>query len=147
MGSRSFQPKKDFDLTVAAQKYFISSFFLGLGSFDKNRKVLIWNAKLTPLPICQTYSVRIVYDCKSPPRVFVLSPKLKPCRHVYKEGNLCLYDPKETPWDYRHTIASTIIPWTIDWLVHYEIFLATGTWCAKERHPSGSDTEKSNKDS
>jgi len=147
MGNRSFQPRKNQDLTIAAQKYAITSSFPGLGTCEKDRLVLIWHAKITPLAICQTYTVKIIYDGKSPPKVFVVAPKLEKSPHVYKEGNLCLYDPEETPWDYRRSIASTIIPWTIDWLVHYEIFLATGVWCAKERHPSGGSSEKTNKNS
>lgn len=26
------------------------------------------------------------------------------------------------------TLADTIIPWTLDWLMHYEFWLATGKW-------------------
>ena len=26
------------------------------------------------------------------------------------------------------TIAKTILPWTSEWLVHYQLWLATGEW-------------------
>ena len=31
-------------------------------------------------------------------------------------------------WNERKMIAKTIIPWTSEWLFHYEIWVTTGTW-------------------
>jgi hypothetical protein len=40
------------------------------------------------------------------------------------------------------SIADTIVPWVSMWLMHYEIWLATGVWCgSKEEHP-GDDAPK-----
>lgn len=32
-------------------------------------------------------------------------------------------------------IANTIIPWTIEWLYYYELWLATGEWLGGGDHP------------
>ena len=33
-------------------------------------------------------------------------------------------------------IADTIVPWACEWLLHYEIWLATGEWHGGGEHPS-----------
>ena len=43
-------------------------------------------------------------------------------------------------------IADTIVPWVSMWLMHYEIWFATGVWCgSKQEHP-GDDAEKNDPD-
>jgi len=63
----------------------------------------------------------------------VVAPRLerppgKELPHTYDHDELCLYFPQE--WTPTMLIATTIVPWAADWLLHYEIWLATdGTWC------------------
>ena len=63
--------------------------------------------------------------------------------HVYsnlenpKRPLLCLYDPEMNEWHAGCVVASTIVPWTIDWLACYEGWLATGRWAGGGRHPNG----------
>ena len=38
------------------------------------------------------------------------------------------YYKRAKEWDKTKFIAETIIPWTSEWLLHYEIWVATGTW-------------------
>lgn len=33
-------------------------------------------------------------------------------------------------------IADTYIPWAIEWLYYYEIWLVTGEWCGGGIHPT-----------
>jgi len=33
-------------------------------------------------------------------------------------------------------LSLTIIPWTIEWLYFYKIWLATGEWCGGGEHPA-----------
>jgi hypothetical protein len=54
--------------------------------------------------------------------------------HVYENDELCLYYPGE--WSGKSHIADTIIPWISEWLLHYEIWLATGEWQGGGEHPS-----------
>ncbi|MCX6132627.1 MAG: hypothetical protein NTU47_02340 [Ignavibacteriales bacterium] len=70
------------------------------------------------------------------PDVYVASPKLdlfpgeSRLPHVYstEEQRLCLYYRRAREWNSGMYIGDTIIPWTSEWLLHYEIWLATGSW-------------------
>jgi hypothetical protein len=61
--------------------------------------------------------------------------------HVYwdprapERSALCLYDPAADQWSSADFIADTIVPWTCDWLVCYEGWLASGVWSGGGRHP------------
>jgi hypothetical protein len=33
-------------------------------------------------------------------------------------------------------LCQTIVPWISEWLLHYEIWLVTGKWCAGGIHPT-----------
>ena len=67
------------------------------------------------------------------PDARILCPKIEPKRelHFYKTGNLCLYDWREQPWQDKWHLADTVIPWTAEWLLYYEIYLLTGKWLGK----------------
>jgi hypothetical protein len=65
------------------------------------------------------------------PKIAVLEPRLRdpdgpPLPHVFEGDRLCLHFPKE--WRADQMIATTIMPWTSEWLLHYEIWKATGEW-------------------
>lgn len=34
-------------------------------------------------------------------------------------------------------LAKTILPWTAEWLLHYEVWLVTGEWVGGGVHPNG----------
>ena len=115
-----------------------------------------WTGRLRPL--CQTYTVQVTYHRelnrhgmdRCVPRVTVIEPLLRrrrenpnePIPHHYPNREnpnlpfLCLYDPETREWHPAKSIASTIIPWTIDWLVSYEGWHATGEWTGGGRHPT-----------
>lgn len=46
---------------------------------------------------------------------------------------ICLYRYREFTKD--KFLANTIIPWTVEWLYFYEIWLATREWCGGGEHP------------
>jgi hypothetical protein len=45
---------------------------------------------------------------------------------MFPDSTLCLCYPEE--WQPTMLIARTILPWTVEWLAHYEIWRATGHW-------------------
>jgi hypothetical protein len=45
---------------------------------------------------------------------------------VYSNGDLCLYLPGQ--WKESMLLADTILPWTSQWLLLYELWLITGHW-------------------
>lgn len=93
-----------------------------------------WIGDLRPSPLSHLYRVRIVHLAGYCPKVWVVNPKLqtregKRAPHLYPAGNLCLFHPKtDGRWDDSKLIADTLLPWTAEWLLHYEVWLATGVW-------------------
>jgi hypothetical protein len=80
------------------------------------------------------YKVQIKYQGGAP-KVFIRSPKIdyNSKIHVYDDKSLCLYYPKEDPWNNKKHLYDTIIPWVSEWLVYYELFLLTGKWLGPEQ--------------
>lgn len=111
--------------------------------------ILVWHGKLRPL--AQTYGIQIIYSAVTlgfagiqsyTPHVEIIAPLLRPrstagdvaIPHVYPNTNaphrprLCLY--RDDEWTPAQHLAETIIPWTIEWLIGYEGWRATGKWLA-----------------
>ncbi|TDE25144.1 hypothetical protein [Actinomadura sp. 6K520] len=87
---------------------------------------------IQPSPASQTYMVRLRYQHGRHPQVTVSDPELtlhpdaQTLPHVYPGDQLCLYYPGE--WRHDMLLATTILPWTAEWLMHYELWLITGRW-------------------
>lgn len=96
------------------------------------RGELVCIAPLQPSPACRRYTARIVYRHRCWPRVTITDPPLElhpgatALPHVYSGGDLCLYLPGQ--WREEMLLADTILPWTAEWLLHYELWLVTGHW-------------------
>jgi hypothetical protein len=84
------------------------------------------------------YSVKIIYTGRKAPKVYITYPKIpvNSKTHMYPDGSLCLYYPKDDPWRRGKHIHETIIPWTAEWLVYYEIYQVTGAWLGPEQSHS-----------
>jgi hypothetical protein len=87
---------------------------------------------IQPSPASQRYTVRLRYRHGRRPRVTVAGPPLARhpgahnLPHVYPGDEPCLYYPGQ--WRHDMLLAATILPWTSEWLLHYELWLITGTW-------------------
>ena len=46
--------------------------------------------------------------------------------HMFENGSLCLH--LEEDWTTDMLLADTLVPWTSEWLIHYEIWRFTGVW-------------------
>ncbi len=105
---------------------------------------LMWKWNLSPSFWSDSYDIKILYKIGCHPDVFVINTKLQryPGKnylpHVYdtSEQRLCLYYKKAREWKSDMFITDTIIPWTSEWLYHYEIWAGTGKWCGKGIHGS-----------
>ena len=120
----------------ALQLMFKESF----STFSSTR--LTWKGNITPSPLSVTYTLKLVYKLGDRPKIFVLHPKLgipggSKLPHVYSEEKkqLCLYYPDGKEWNNKKLIAKTIIPWSAEWLFHYEIWAVTGKWNGGGIHP------------
>jgi hypothetical protein len=96
-------------------------------------------------PQYTSYTMEIRYELGLFPEVRVLSPELVRLSgnaegqlpHVYPpvdDPTLCLFDPREREWTASMTIATTTVPWALDWLACYELWLMTGRWTGGGRH-------------
>lgn len=100
-------------------------------SIKLTQKLLDCRCTLQPSSASRTYRVRITYTGQTYPKVRVTAPKLdsrpdKSLPHVFNDRSLCLH--LEDDWAPEMLIADTIVPWTSEWLIHYEIWLFNGEW-------------------
>ncbi len=105
------------------------------------RGVLTWVAELVPSPLSKKYKVRVIYRLGDSPKINVINPVLHVPKgqrlpHTYPGEKLCLYYPRASEWRGDMLLSQTIVPWMSEWLLHYEIWLATGSWCAGGIHPT-----------
>lgn len=90
-----------------------------------------WTATLQPHLASRIYTVRITVSQRGYPRVEVLEPALEArpgesIPHRFGDGSLCLH--LEDEWKTAMLMVDTTVPWTCEWLLNYEIWLATGVW-------------------
>lgn len=111
-------------------------------SFIKNG-VLYWDGYLCPTAISNTYHVHVTYKMNYRPKVVLSGENIQGLDRQdfphnfgidkeHKSVKLCLHLPSE--FNSHMLIADTIIPWTIEWLFHYELWLATGKWHGGGEH-------------
>ncbi len=97
---------------------------------------LVWTNMVRPSPLSKAYEIKISYELGSSPEAYVISPilALAPGKtslpHVYNSETqkLCLYHPSLDRWRPSSLIALSILPWALEWLLHYEIWLVEGVW-------------------
>lgn len=106
-----------------------------------SRNSLTWQADLTPSTLSKVYKILLRYRINKGPDIHVIKPELiapkgKRLPHSYSGKRLCLYFPGSGEWRGDLILVKTIVPWISEWLVNYEIWLATGSWCGGGIHPS-----------
>jgi hypothetical protein len=122
-------------LNMAIQANKIKSIFPD-SSISFNQYKLTWKYTVTPSPLSNSYDLKLSYEKGNHPNVYVINPKLdlfkdaKKLPHVYdsEKQRLCLYYPVGNEWNSGMLISETIIPWTCEWLLHYECWIGTGDW-------------------
>lgn len=94
---------------------------------------MVCRGQIQPTESSRQYRIEVAYEPWDIPEIRVLEPEIKPhaAIHIYKEGPLCVYYWKEQPWLDRYHLHETVIPWTAEWLVFYELYLLTGIWYGK----------------
>jgi hypothetical protein len=104
--------------------------------------ILVCRGLLRPWELACCYMFRINYRIGKLPRVFIEEPKLqrrKPDEripHTYSDDEVCLFRPFGHEWNPSKPIALTIVPWLMQWLVFYEIWLCTGQWHGQGEEPA-----------
>ena len=110
------------------------------GTVTLKAGTLQWRGELQPSEISRQYLVGLRYTPPKHPHVIVRHPRLVVdaaghLPHTYQDGSLCLY--KRGQWAHGDRIATTILPWTCEWLLHYEFWRATGEWSGSGGNHTG----------
>jgi hypothetical protein len=104
-----------------------------------SRNTARWVGELQPSALSETYIVKVDYVLRSRPKVWILQPRLRPLKpdqrikHTFSDGSVCLHLHED--WTPAMFIADTTIPWLSFWLLHYEIWHATGEWLGGGHEP------------
>jgi hypothetical protein len=129
MGHSKYPKQKP--LTPAEQAYFLKRAFPGFRILSVRNHLRCVGA-LQPTATSDTYTVEILYEVPTRPRVRVLKPELRlapgknKLPHVFRENDLCLHISEDWRADLR--ISEFIVPWISFWLYFYEFWLLTGEW-------------------
>lgn len=124
-------------LAIGVQANSIRNMFPGTAIHTVHDQSLSWTHTITPSPLGDMYKIKLVYDIADRPKVYVVHPNplllAKDCTrlpHCYstEKQHLCLYYPDGREWNKSMLLTKTIIPWTYEWLYHYEIWLGTDKW-------------------
>lgn len=133
-------------LSLIQQKVALCSAYKGTEcSIDKKKRELFWFGRIRPTALSKEYSVALIYSMGNTPKVWVIGDELEKLDDIDfphkfdidvqgKMVRICLYRYSE--FNASKLIANTIIPWTIEWLYFYELWLATGEWLGGGEHPA-----------
>jgi len=100
-------------------------------------KSLSWICTLRPTPLSLDYTVKVEYIRGKGVSAYVIDPKPLPLAkgedelpHTYStpEQELCLYYPGYREWHPGLLYTRTIVPWIVEWLYFYEIWLGGNGW-------------------
>lgn len=109
------------------------------------KKVLICIGFLKPNGCKNRYKVKIEYVAGCEPKTTILEPYIEPCKeiHMYQDHSLCLHYPPDLPWNEKILIHEYTIPWLIEWMVYYELYLINDNkWEGRESPTHFSERER-----
>ena len=109
------------------------------------RDRFVWEADLRPSPISDVYHVRMEGKPWVFPKVWVSGGAIDRCEDLSSIPHQFGYeeDSKQVKaclqignWSPEDRLSRTALQWVNEWLVHLEIWMATGKWCGGGKHPS-----------
>lgn len=133
------------DLAMAVQVLRLNSLNLPGAVMRASWAWLTFEFDAKPSPISRSYRLELSYRLRDTPSVRVVTPNIEllsgdrgTIPHVYDRRHpvrLCLFLPGSGEWHRGLALADTIVPWAVEWLFHYEIWLSTGEWQGGGEHP------------
>ena len=124
--------------TIAQQIIRMKQLFPFLPYRREKGRFPTWRGILQPTDGSPEYRVKIVAKEKKVPRVWITAPTIRPhAPHRYGDKSLCLFYPGDGNWNRSSWIAETIVPWTAEWLLFYELWVETGKWWGPEAPHKG----------
>ena len=113
-----------------------------------NNLLLYWQGavilNMTTIPHPQ-HTLKIVYPQDypyAPAEAYVLHPTIESPIHQYKDGQLCLFNPKDGTnygWNPSKGTAVTVTSWAIQWLYADYTWRITREWPGEEERITQSD--------
>lgn len=132
-------------LSIIQQKAaLLSNYKNSKCSVDIKKQQLIWSGQIKPTALSKEYKVILVYKLGKSPQIWVVGENLESLDaedfpHKFdidpenKMVRICLYRYSE--FNSSKPLANTVIPWAVEWLYFYELWLATGEWLGGGEHP------------
>lgn len=106
---------------------------------------LVWQTTIKPSAISDDYLISIEAKPRKFPTVWASEGAISRCANLSAVPHKFEFDP-DTPrirlclqyqdWSSCQLYTETVIPWIMEWLVHFEIWMATGEWHGGGIHPS-----------
>lgn len=140
-------------ISIDAQRAAMRSAWPGFAvrDLDRHNRSVRWFGEVSPQ--FSRFILEIRYRLGAFPHTRILKPELvrRPGNaegqlpHVYPPADdprLCLFDPEAGEWDGSMAIAHTILPWALDWIACYELWLMTGRWTGGGRHAGEAPVEQ-----
>lgn len=122
--------KKNYIAVIGIEKSLIKKHYDFL-TVKQNGSTLFCYGEYQPTKNSRTYKFRIKYSPPNRPVITIIDPKIEynDDIHMYPSDNsLCLYHKTDLVWNTDYHLFDTIIPWTLEWFVFYELYLITGKW-------------------
>lgn len=117
-------------LTLPQQALALRSVYAG-NALRLGARSLVWRGLLQPSALSEQYLIEVSLEVGKNPAVNVIEPELRPDEngllpHIWEDGSLCLNTAGQ--WTSKMLLVDTIVPWSSEWLFHYEVWKGTGIW-------------------
>ena len=104
--------------------------------FDKHKGILVCTGWVTSKDYKNKYKIQLRCVSGVEPKSLILEPTdIEPSVkiHMYKDRSLCLHYPPDMKWSGWTNIYKYTIPWIVEWVHYYEIYLINcGHWEGSE---------------
>lgn len=133
--------------------------YLAIKTIFPEAKIYFWKKKmiihllLQPTELSKKYHTEFILENYGKCEVWIHGdlkklddPNFPHKYHIDQEkrkAKICLYHPEKDEWNSKLWLKDTLIPWAIEWLLFYELWLATGNWLGGGEHPSLQDSQNS----
>lgn len=117
-------------MTLPQQALALRSVYAG-STLRLGASNLVWRGRLQPSALSEQYLIEVSLEVGKNPAVNVIEPELRPDEngllpHIWEDGSLCLNTAGQ--WTSKMLLVDTIVPWSSEWLFHYEVWKGTGIW-------------------
>lgn len=106
---------------------------------------LVWRATVKPSALSDIYQVCIEAKPRSFPQVWVSGGAVDRCKDLPSVPHKLGYEERPPrvrvclqygDWSTDQLFTETVMPWCSEWILHFEIWMATDEWHGGGIHPS-----------